>query len=68
MPGRNDSAGRRTRKDETMRKTNIAIMQCLQELPTSVTRWLIVAALMLNVALALTIAILVAMLVAGVTS
>ena len=51
-----------------MRKTNIAIMQCLQELPTSVTRWLIVAALMLNVALALTIAILVAMLVAGVTS
>lgn len=51
-----------------MRKTNIPIMQCFEELPPSVTRWLIVAALMLNVALALTIAILVAMLVNGVTS
>jgi hypothetical protein len=34
-------------------------------LPTSVTRWLIVAAILLNVGFALTIAILVAMLLAG---
>ena len=36
-------------------------------LPASLTRWLIAAALLLNVGLGLTIAILVAMLLSGVT-
>ena len=50
-----------------MRKTNITLTRYFDGLPTSVTRWLIVAALLLNVGLGLTIAILVAMLLAEVT-
>ena len=49
-----------------MRKTNITMTRYFDGLPTSLTRWLIVAAVLLNVGLGLTIAILVAMLLDGV--
>jgi len=51
-----------------MRKTNITMTRYFEGLPSSLTRWLIVAALLLNVGLGLTIAILVAMLLNEVTS
>jgi len=50
-----------------MRKTSIRMTRYFEGLPASLTRWLIVAALLLNVGLGLTIAILVAMLLAKVT-
>jgi hypothetical protein len=50
-----------------MRKTNITMTRYFDGLPSSLTRWLIVAALLLNVGLGLTIAILVAMLLNQVT-
>jgi len=50
-----------------MRKTNITMTRYFDGLPSSLTRWLIVAALLLNVGLGLTIAILVAMLLNEVT-
>lgn len=49
-----------------MRRTNIPVATYFDGLPASVKRWLIVAALLVNVGLALTIAIRVAILVAGV--
>ena len=50
-----------------MRRTNVSMTRYFDGLPSSLTRWLIVAAVLLNVGLALTIALLVAMLLAGVT-
>jgi len=50
-----------------MRKTNVSITRYFDGLPSSLTRWLIVAALLLNVGLGLTIAILVSMLLNEVT-
>jgi hypothetical protein len=50
-----------------MRRINVSMTRYFEGLPSSLTRWLIVAAVLLNVGLALTIAILVAMLLDGVT-
>jgi hypothetical protein len=50
-----------------MRKTNVSMTRYFDRLPASLTRWLIAAALLLNVGLGLTIAILVARLLNEVT-